>query len=255
MAHGPERQVKILVLDIETRPNMAYVWGLWDQNIGLNQIIETGTVISFAAKWYGKKKVHFYSDYHDGHDNMIKAAWNMINDADAVVHFNGKAFDIKHLNREFVLGGLHPPSPHKDIDLLSIVKQRFKFASNKLQHVSQELGIGSKLQHDGFDLWVRCMANDDKAWNMMRRYNRQDVVLTEEVYERLRPWIKNHPNVNIGTSRPDACPTCGSDHLQARGTASTNIAIYQRWQCQACGGWFRSKDRLLDETSHMRNVS
>ena len=179
--------MKILVLDIETRPNMAYVWGLWDQNVGLNQTIETGTVISFAAKWYGKKKVHFYSDYHDGHETMVQAAWDMINEADAVVHFNGKAFDIKHLNREFILAGLTPPSPHKDIDLLSVVKQRFKFASNKLQHVSSELGIGSKIQHDGFDLWVRCIANDDKAWNLMRRYNKQDVVLTEQVYDRLRP--------------------------------------------------------------------
>ena len=246
--------MKILVLDIETRPNMAYVWGLWDQNVGLNQIIETGTVISFAAKWYGKKKVHFYSDYHDGHETMVKAAWDMLNEADAVVHFNGKAFDIKHLNREFILAGLTPPSPHKDIDLLSVVKQRFKFASNKLQHVSSELGIGSKLQHDGFDLWLRCMADDDKAWNTMRRYNKQDVVLTEKVYERLRPWIKTHPNVALNTGRPDACPTCASEHLQARGTASTNIAIYQRWQCQSCGGWFRSSKRLIDQTSDIRNA-
>lgn len=246
--------MKILVLDIETRPNMAYVWGLWDQNIGLNQIIETGSVISFAAKWYGEKKIHFYSDFHDGHETMIKAAWELFNEAEAIVHFNGKQFDIKHLNREFMVAGLTPPSPHKDVDLLSVVRSRFKFASNKLQHVATELGIGSKVQHDGFELWVRCMADDAKAWDLMRRYNKHDVKLTEQLYEQLRPWIKSHPNVALGEGRPDHCPTCGNDRMQSRGVQKSPFGIYQRYQCQGCGAWFKSRRRLINETAEVSNI-
>ena len=29
-------EFKCLVLDIETAPNLGYIWGLWDQNIGIN---------------------------------------------------------------------------------------------------------------------------------------------------------------------------------------------------------------------------
>lgn len=231
--------IKILTIDIETRPSLAYVWGLWDQNIGLNQIEETGTVISWAAKWYGEKKVHFASDYHDGHDVMIKYAWDLLDEADVVVGYNSKSFDMKHLNREFVLAGYPPPTPYVDIDLLSVVKQRFRFTSNKLQHVSVELGIGSKVQHDGFDLWLGCMRNDPKSWNTMKKYNKQDVVLTEQVYERLLPWIKNHPHRGLYGGDKDGCPRCGHAHVIKRGFAHTPTSSFQIVQCKSCGGYSR----------------
>ena len=194
--------MKILVIDIETRPNLAHVWGLWDQRVGLNQIVEVGTVICFAAKWHKSSKVEFASDYHDGHDAMVKRAWTLLDDADAVVHYNGKAFDMKHLQREFLLAGLPPPSPWVDIDLLLTVRQQFKFASNKLDHIASELGIGTKMAHEGFDLWRKCMADDKAAWGRMKRYNVQDVRLTETLYDRLMSWIKSTQTVRSTTPGP-----------------------------------------------------
>ena len=229
--------MKILVIDIETRPNLAHVWGLWDQRVGLNQIVEVGTVICFAAKWHKSSKVEFASDYHDGHDAMVKRAWTLLEDADAVVHYNGKAFDMKHLQREFLLAGLPPPSPWVDIDLLLTVRQQFKFASNKLDHIASELGIGTKMAHEGFDLWRKCMADDKAAWGRMKRYNVQDVRLTETLYDRLMPWIKSHPNRALYDSRPDTCPKCGGSSLHARGTHKTKTRAYRRFQCQDCGSW------------------
>lgn len=231
--------IKILTIDIETRPSLAYVWGLWDQNVGLNQVEEFGTVISWAAKWHGEKKVYFASDHHDGHEAMVKQAWELLDEADAVVGYNSKAFDMKHLNREFVLAGYPPPSPYVDIDLMNVVKQRFRFTSNKLQHVATELGIGSKLQHDGFDLWLRCMKNDNKAWSVMKKYNMQDVVLTEKVYERLLPWIKNHPHRGLYGGNPNACPRCEHPDVVKRGFAHTPTATYQIIHCKKCGGYSR----------------
>jgi len=232
--------INILTIDIETRPNLAYVWGLWDQNIGLNQIEETGTVISWAAKWYGDRKVHFASDHHDGHAEMVRRAWELLDQADAVVGYNSKSFDMKHLNREFVLAGYPPPSPYVDIDLLTVVKQRFRFTSNKLQHIATELGLGSKVQHDGFDLWLACMKDDAKAWKIMKKYNMQDVVLTEKVYERLLPWIKVHPHRGLYGGDPDACPRCGHDEVVKRGFAHTRTSSYQIVHCKKCGGYSRT---------------
>jgi rubredoxin len=128
------------------------------------------------------------------------------------------------------------------------VKKRFKFPSNKLDYVSGALGLGNKTPHDGMPLWVSCMADDPKAWKLMEKYNRQDVVLTEKLYDRLLPWIPYHPNMRLYDSNVN-CPRCGSKvGLQRRGFAYTNVSKFQRWQCTACGGYFRSTSRIQGST-------
>lgn len=227
--------MKKLVIDVETRPNLAWIWNLWgDQRVGLNQVAEAGSVISFAAKWHGAKKVMFYSDHHDGHDEMVAAAHRLINEADALIHYNGSAFDVKLLNREFLLANLAPPMSPDDIDLLRVMKKRFKFPSNALASVSHWLELGQKTPHTGFDLWRDCMMGDEKAWGLMKRYNIQDVRLTEDLYDRLLPWIPNHPNVALYNETPDACPQCGKGPLWSKGLKHTKTLTYRRMQCQSC---------------------
>ena len=162
---------RILITDIETSPNLAHVWGLWQQNVSLSQLMDTTSMISFAAKWYGERNVEFYSDHHDGHAKMVKQAHRLLDEADIVVTYNGVTFDIKHFQREFILAGMNPPSPFRNVDLLKVVKSQFRFPSNKLQHVSDQLGIGQKTPHTGHELWVKCMAGDVKAWALMKKYN------------------------------------------------------------------------------------
>jgi len=249
------REFKMLVLDIETSPNLGYVWRLFDQSLGLTQVKEWSGVMCFAAKWYGKKKVYFHSDFHDGHNEMVKVAWELLDQADAVIHYNGKAFDIKHLNREFVLAGLGPPSPFKDIDLLTVARGRFKFPSNKLDHVSQALGVGSKVKHEGFELWLACMRNDPKAWARMKKYNVGDITITEDVYTKLRPWIKAHPNVGLWTGNSENCRVCDSPAIMRRGHYRTNTGVYLKFMCKDCGTYSRSKNRLPDVGTITRNVS
>lgn len=236
---------KALVLDIETGPNLGWVWGLWDQNVSLGQIESTGSVLCFAAKWLGdpQTKTIFKSVHHDGEAEMIEEAWRLIDEADAVIHYNGRGFDIKHLNREFLLAGLNPPSPHKDIDLLTIARSRFKFLSNKLDFVSQQLGVGSKVKHEGFSLWLKCLEGDDAAWSRMKKYNIGDIKITEEVYWRFRGWIKGHPAVGLYTGEERSCPNCGGTHLQSRGYYRTNASVYRRYHCQGCGAWSRAKTK------------
>ncbi len=236
---------RILTIDIENRPNLAYVWGLFDQTVGLTQLVESAETISFAAKWYGEKQVMFYSTFHDGKQAMLQAAHDLLSEADIVVGYNSKGFDVKHLNREFILAGMEPPAPYAQVDLLLIARKQFKFTSNKLDYVAQALGLGGKTSHSGFQLWIDCMAGDKKAWDLMRKYNKQDVVITEKLYDKLLPWIHPHPNVNIYADMlEDNCPNCGSDDLRAEGKAYTALGIYQRYQCRPCGKWSRGKHKL-----------
>jgi DNA polymerase elongation subunit (family B) len=235
--------VRLLTLDIETRPNLGYIWGLWDQNVGISQLVEVSSVICFAAKWHGDKKVHFASDFHDGHEEMVRRVHGLMSEADAIIGWNSKAFDNKRLNREFELQRLGPPAPYVDIDLLRTARRSFGFASNKLDHVAQDLGIGSKVKHDGFDLWKRCMADDPKAWARMKKYNIGDVLLTEKVYDRFLPWIQGHPHPGLFGGAKAGCPNCGSMELQMRGSYVTQACRYQRFQCQACGKFGRGPHR------------
>ena len=238
--------MKILALDIETAPNTAHVWGLFKQNIGINQIQETGRVMCFAAKWYDEKKIHFWSEHKDDHRSMIEMAHTYLDEADAVLSFNGQSFDLPTLNREFLKYDLDPPSPYRHIDLLLVAKKRFRFASNKMDHLASELGVERKLEHKGHELWTECMAGDKKAWREMERYNRQDVVVLEQLYNRMVPWIDSHPNHALYGPRPDAptCTNCGSIDVHSRGVQHNKAHSYARYQCNFCGTWMRGRFTL-----------
>ena len=237
--------MKILLLDLETSPNLAHVWGLWNQNISISQLVNSTEVICFGARWYGQSKVHFKSVHHDGKADMLKSIHELMDDADAIVGWNSAGFDVKHLHREFIENGMLPPSPHKEIDLMRTAKQRFRFPSNKLDYVAQKLGMGSKVKHSGFELWVRCMAGDDKAWAEMKRYQIQDVNLLVGLYEKFLPWIKNHPNRAVIDGRPEGCISCGSESLQSRGFDTTGAGQYRRFKCMACGKWQRGSRSVV----------
>lgn len=236
--------LRMLAIDIETKPALAYVWRMFDENVGLDQLLETINMISFAAKWVGPHNVEFYSIFHHSKEKMVRRAWKLLDEADIVLHYNGKRFDVPHLNREFLELGLLPPSPSRQIDLIDTCRRQFKFISNKLQHVSEQLGLEGKVEHEGFPLWVKCLEGDKKAWERMRRYNIQDVMLLEAAYFKLRPWILRHPNVQAFAEYPEiACTACGSIDIERRGFAALATGRYQRYVCNECGKWSRSNRR------------
>jgi hypothetical protein len=235
---------RVLLIDIETSPLLVYTWGLWQQNIGINQIVEPTRMLCFAAKWLGEPDTMFFSENEHGRLDMVNAAWNLLDQADAVIHYYGSQFDVKHLNREFLDAGLTPPSPFKQVDLKLAVSKRFKFPSNKLQFVSQALGLSGKEATGGFDLWRGCMNGDAKSWKTMEVYNRRDVTLLEEVYEHLLPWIPNVPHRHLYDGHGGGCPNCGKDGMIEDGLYQTALSSFRRYFCSACGSWFRSSKRV-----------
>jgi len=230
--------MRILLLDIETAPNKAYVWGMFDQNISANQMEASSYILCWAAKWHGNGEMHFDSVQKQDAKKMLKGIHKLLDEADVVVHYNGLKFDIPTLNKEFIKNGFYPPSPYKQLDLLQVCRRAFRFESNKLSYVSAALQIGAKVKHAGFELWVQCMAGDEKAWDKMGRYNRGDVTLLEKLYRRLRPWIQRHPNHGAHHDGL-CCPKCGSEKVQRRGTQVAQTRSYARYHCQACAAWFR----------------
>jgi predicted RNA-binding Zn-ribbon protein involved in translation (DUF1610 family) len=221
---------------------VAYVWGLYKQNISISQLVDSGYVLCWSAKWLGDTELFFDSLHNSKPKKMLKGIHKLLDEADAVIHYNGSRFDVPTLNKEFILHKMAPPSSYRQIDLYSTAKSRFRFASNKLDYVAQALGVGSKHKHQGFELWIKCMNGDEDAWKEMEEYNKQDVQLLEQVYYIFRPWIKSHPNVAIYSDSVDpVCPACGSDSVQRRGSAYTTSGRYQRYHCSDCGHWSRGR--------------
>jgi DNA polymerase elongation subunit (family B)/predicted RNA-binding Zn-ribbon protein involved in translation (DUF1610 family) len=219
---------------------------LYDVNLRKENITRPTEMMCFAAKWYGEKKVTYYSTFHDGKAEMLYALHELLSECDILITYNGQRFDVPHMNRELIEAGYSPPSPYKQVDLYKAVKSQFLFESSALDFVSQRLNIGRKIENEGMPLWRACMDNDAAAWKRMKRYNRQDVVLTENLYTYLRPWIPRHPS--LAAFQDDgsemACPACGSKDLRREGTTTTQVSVYQRYRCRQCGKWSRGSRRI-----------
>lgn len=234
---------KILMWDIECLPAVVDSWGLFKQSHSINQIVEDPRMISFAARWYGTKKVIFKSEFHDGRQGMLDSLHALMDETDALCSWNGRGFDTKWARAEFLREGMTPPSAFKEIDLMMQVRGKMRFISNKLDYVSQALGVGQKNSTGGHELWTACRAGDPKAWAKMRTYNIQDVNLLVSLYDKLLPWL-DVPNPALYGGETDGCPRCQSTNFQSRGFHTTTVGKYRRFQCSDCGGWFKSKSTV-----------
>lgn len=245
---------KVLFLDIETSPILAYVWGLFDQTISLSQVVEETTVLSWCAKWRGDPpKKMIYQDVRNQRNirddsKILKKIHTLLDEADIVVTQNGVSFDAKVLNARFIINGMTPPSPYEHIDTKRIASGKFRFLSNKLEYMTGRLNkTYTKQDHSdfpGMKMWTECLKGNKKAFESMEEYNKYDVLSLEELYNTLYPWdnSKNFNKYENGIT--DFC-SCGSSRLQKRGVSITATGKFVRYQCQECGAWSRSRQNLL----------
>lgn len=245
---------KVLIYDIETAPIIAYVWGLWDNNVALNQIKSDWHLLSWSAKWVDdpSSKVMYMDQRNEVNieddRRILKGIWKLLNEADIVITQNGKKFDEKKLNARFILNGFKPPSGSQHIDTLQLAKKSFGFSSNKLEYLSKALNKKYK-KHEhkkfpGFDLWKECLKGNLKAWEEMEKYNKYDVLALEEVYRKLQPWGTG-VNPNTYLREGELVCSCGSTKFKKDGFRFMNAGKYQRYACTQCGCTYRAGQNLL----------
>lgn len=236
---------KILIIDVETAPNIAYVWGAWKQNVGYKQMIESTYLMSFAAKWLDSEEVIYAENRNDDERELVGMCIELLDEADVVIAHNATKFDIPVIQGRAAVLGFTPPSPFKIIDTLTVAKKHFRFPMNSLAYLTEIFNCAPKLTHGkfpGFELWLQCLKQNDEAWEEMRTYNIRDVISLEELYLKMRPWIQPHPNVaNELENEEHACPKCGSTHVHKRGFYYTQVMKYQRFKCMSCGAWSRER--------------
>jgi DNA polymerase elongation subunit (family B) len=238
------KKLKVVLLDIESSPIHGLAWETY--NTSLLRILEPSKIISVAWKELSVDETQCvcladYKGYKAGVlDDMklVAAAWDVLDQADVVITHNGDNFDLRKLNARFIAHGFTAPSDYKSIDTLKSSRKYFRFDRNKLDYIGDYLNAGHKMETGGFKLWLDCFAGDKAAWKKLKEYNKQDVLLLENVYLKLRPYIANHPNLSLlSNSNTMGCASCQSHNLQKRGFSFTLAGRKQRYQCNDCGSW------------------
>lgn len=265
-----EKKPKILVIDIETAPILASVWGLFDQNVGLPMIERDWFILSYSAKWLGDDRIMYHdlrgkdllSDNVDD-SQLLRQVHYLLNESDAVIAHNGDRFDIKKLKTRFILNGMPPVKKFLTIDTLKVARREFAFTSNTLQYLSNvlvddpELRKKKSQKFSGFELWKECLKDNIEAWEEMKLYNQNDILSLEQVYYKMRPWMMNHPNVALmGNELPDVptCRKCGSTEVIKRGVRLTPNYYRQEWQCKDCGGYMSTPLQLPDSKEERKEI-
>jgi hypothetical protein len=246
------RPPKILIFDIETSSILAHVWGLYDQNVGLNQIEQDWYVLSFAAKWYKSDEI-FYWDQRkakpkNNDKNILIEVHKLLDEADYVCGHNIGKFDLKKLNARFILHGLPPVKPFEVLDTLRIAKKHFAFTSNKLEHLARylkcDLVKSSHSEFSGMELWTETMKGNIKAFNAMKEYNITDVKVTEMVFEKLLPW---EPSIKFQSNYWEAVCSCGSKSFYKNGFKFNRSGAFQMYRCSECQKCFIDKTNVVDK--------
>lgn len=251
----PKQTPNVLVLDIETSLMSTFVWSPGKQYVGPDQIITDWYTHGWAVKWLFESEV--YSDIQTPEESLardderiIKSIWEFLDHADILIIHNAR-FDVRKLNARFIYYNMPPPSPYKVIDTLLIMRQQALFSSNKQDELCKKLGLTRKVEHEGYNLWVKCFYGDPEALLHMQEYNRGDIMGLEELYVRIRAYIKSHPNMNLfvegdGTN----CPNCGSHKVNWMDKFYyTTVNKYSCFRCDACGAIGRSPASALDKTT------
>lgn len=239
---------KVLLIDIETSPTLAWVYGYWNTNV--LAIEQDWVILSVAWRWEGGA-TRALSLGQRTEEELVQKVWDLINEADVVVAHNGDRFDLPKMRTKFLANRMGPPSPVTSIDTLKEVKRYFAHPSNSLRDLARYEGLTAKMSYSDLD-WRAAMDLDPKELRKMRSYNRRDVDVLAELYELIRPWIGNPGHVRtVNMARyvedDEVCPSCGAaDSLVKEGWYHRANMKYQRYHCRVCGTWAKARRAETD---------
>jgi hypothetical protein len=252
----PKGKAKVLLFDIETAPILAHVWGLWENNVGLNQIVCDWHLLSWSAKWLGSPDSQvMYMDQRNAKNveddkSLLGELWHLLDEAEVVITQNGKHFDQRKVQARFVINKFDPHSSYKHIDLKCEAQRLFGFPSHKLEYMTDKLNKKyKKLKHKNFpghELWVECLKGNPLAWDEMETYNKYDVLALEELYNNIAPWGINI-NFNVFHDEEEHVCKCGSKEHIKNGFYRTNMGKFQKYKCKSCGAESRDRHNLFSK--------
>lgn len=224
-------------------------WDLWRPRLSHENIQQESFVISAAWKWLDEKAVHeTHLDPRRPTDDkpVIKELHAVLSGADVLIGHNMDRFDLRKFNARAIKHGLPPLTKKPTVDTLKVARSVFAFNSNRLDYLGKFLCGTGKIPTT-YGLWLKVMEGDSKALATMVRYNKADVVLLEQIYKKLLPYIKNHPNLALFSKTGMCCPNCGSTNARRDGYRFNRLTKRQVWQCVSCYAKFSGEIEMRAE--------
>jgi len=231
-----------MFLDIETSPNIVSSWRVgFKINLTPDNIIKEREIICVCWKWAGKKEVHSLDWGSKMNDkSLLKKFIKELDKADVAIGHNGDKFDIKWLKTRILHHGLDPITNIQTIDTLKLARNNFYLNSNRLDYIARFLGVGSKMETGGFSLWKDACNGSKKALNKMVKYCKQDVIILEKVFDKIKAHSNNMP-VHMGVINNDSrldCPQCSGKAI-FYGYTTTRAGKYRKRKCTKCSHVWR----------------
>ena len=263
---APTVNARVATLDIERIPGRVRTQhhgftiegDVWDLNalkdmtrrrIHADDMIEWPRTICAAWKWYDSPDVEFAAEWEvGGYDGFMRAVWEVFDQADLIIGHNADRFDARHLMGGWAEMGLPAPSPYKVIDTLKIARGSFAYESNTLDALNKRLGIEAKTDKYDVEVARAAVAGDKEAQARIEGYNRGDIVASEALFDRLRPYAKGIPHLGMWSDDELACPSCGSTMTATGKTVHANVQKYEHLHCPNCGAHARGTARLKNPT-------
>lgn len=246
------RPPKILVFDIECTGMILESYGLYNQNHSHKDIIEDWSMLSYAAWFVDEDEIHYQDnrnnpDYKDDR-SIIEGLHNLISQADWIIGHNSDKFDIKKFNtkaEKYELPSRHDPIQY---DTLKMLKARYALPSNSLDYAAKYFELKErKSLHGKFPgkvLFDECKNGNQEAWNELESYNKQDVKVTWELFQRL---AKHDKRINLNSFYQKQTCICGNQEFYKNGIKYAKNATFQIWRCKVCSKCFVGKENLIDK--------
>lgn len=254
---------KLLFLDIEKTQALSGHFDQWQVNLSQDHKFRESHILSHSFAWGNGvvegsvldadelKKDVLRSFIEDDittriDENLVYELWALLDNADVVVAYNGKRYDIKEINSAFLKYGLSPPSPYKVIDPMVIAKQKFRLPFKSMKYLAEFLGVTLKIENSGIKLWKACLLGDHKAIETMLEYNKGDIVTLRDIFYKIIAWGNDGVNMALyNESGSPSCPHCASTDLEEVSgkfvyTAESKYVLYK---CNTCTAKVRGNSR------------
>jgi len=179
---------------------------------------------------------------------LVEAFHKIMMEASMYVTFYGKNFDLKWMNSKFLEYGLPVLPGTAHVDLYFTGKAHLNLSRKGLDNYSKFLHLNKKKYYVEGSMWKLARVGNPEALAKVIQHCAADVNITEQLYLKLRPLVRQHPRI----SNYESCAACGSPRLQRRGKAlSTTKGPRQRVQCMGCGHWSQRpwEERLPTEVA------
>lgn len=232
---------------------------IWDiESTGLNATF--GTILCIGYKWFGEKDTHVITIL-DGKKRidmlndkkLVEEFVKVFEECDYHISWYGDRFDVPMLKARMIKHGMEPLSPKLSLDLWKSVRYTFKLHSNRLNVWEQFLDVEDRKSQIDFEAWLKAAHGNKEAMEEVVDHCRRDVLVLEEVYKKLKPWLDKEPPRSLFTNEQGVCTSCGSENVVRRGYKVATTRTYPQYKCKDCGHWFRGTKAVA--VSQMRNTA